>query len=102
MSVSTLFASVIRSTVDGLACNVPVELTETVVGIWKDNEGWVFVARLFDGMDEFYVLTACCDASGKGSADVESGVVCRACYEEVDSLHGDVFNVSNPHIKLFV
>lgn len=31
-----------------------------------------------------YYLTACCQASAKGSANVASGVCCRACYAEVD------------------
>lgn len=39
-----------------------------------------------DGM-AFYT-TACCGASGKGSSDSESGVVCRACYHDVDSIYG--------------
>lgn len=35
-----------------------------------------------------YPLTPCCLASGKGSSNVESGVVCRACYREVDAVFG--------------
>lgn len=35
-----------------------------------------------------YPLTPCCEASGKGSSNVESGVVCRACYHEVDPKFG--------------
>jgi hypothetical protein len=33
-----------------------------------------------------YLLTLCCDASGKGSTP---GVVCRQCYKPVDSAYGD-------------
>ncbi len=36
-----------------------------------------------------YALTPCCAATGKGS-DVESGVVCRKCYREVDAVYGMV------------
>lgn len=36
-----------------------------------------------------YPLTDCCAASGKGSGDVMSGVVCRSCYREVPPLFGD-------------
>jgi hypothetical protein len=36
-----------------------------------------------------YPLTPCCGASGKGSSNVESGVVCRSCYQEVDPMFGD-------------
>jgi hypothetical protein len=36
-----------------------------------------------------YPLTDCCGASGKGSADAASGVVCRSCYREVSPLFGD-------------
>lgn len=37
----------------------------------------------------YYLLTPCCEASGKGSADSPTGVVCRACYETVDAKFGD-------------
>lgn len=33
-------------------------------------------------------LTACCGASGKGSANVGTGVCCRACYREVPATYG--------------
>jgi hypothetical protein len=32
-----------------------------------------------------YLLTPCCQASGKG---MQSGVGCRACYRPVDSVYG--------------
>lgn len=40
-----------------------------------------------DGM--IYPLTACCSASGKGSADSPTGVVCRSCYQPVSAVYGD-------------
>ncbi|WP_218025078.1 hypothetical protein, partial [Nocardia pseudovaccinii] len=36
------------------------------------------------------VLTPCCHASGKGSSDSISGVVCRACYRDVHHKHGGI------------
>ncbi|QNL30192.1 hypothetical protein SEA_MARIOKART_65 [Gordonia phage Mariokart] len=36
-----------------------------------------------------YPLTPCCGATGKGSADASTGVVCRACYREVGIAYGD-------------
>ncbi|WP_433709661.1 hypothetical protein ACQP2U_24675 [Nocardia sp. CA-084685] len=36
------------------------------------------------------VLTPCCHASGKGSADSISGVVCRAYYRDVHHKHGGI------------
>ncbi|WP_216907663.1 hypothetical protein [Nocardia noduli] len=36
------------------------------------------------------VLTPCCHASGKGSAYSVTGVVCRACYRDVDDKHGGI------------
>jgi len=41
-------------------------------------------------------LTPCCAASGKGSANVESGVVCRACYAEMDPMFGDATLLADP------
>lgn len=35
-----------------------------------------------DGM--MHYLTRCCGASGKGSANSSTGVVCRSCYQRVD------------------
>lgn len=34
-----------------------------------------------------YPLTPCCEATGKGM-DTETGVGCRACYEEIDPIFG--------------
>lgn len=43
--------------------------------------------RQSDGL--VYLLTTCCQASGKGSLNSDTGVVCRACYAEVDMAYGD-------------
>ncbi|WP_405183604.1 hypothetical protein OG225_42250 (plasmid) [Nocardia sp. NBC_01377] len=40
------------------------------------------------GTDSSMVLTPCCHASGKGSIDSLSGIVCRACYVDVHHKHG--------------
>lgn len=37
-----------------------------------------------------YPLTDCCYASGKGG-EADSGVVCRACHDEVDPKYGAVY-----------
>lgn len=39
-----------------------------------------------DGMA--YPITPCCGASGKGTMNAGSGVCCRRCYAEVDSIYG--------------
>lgn len=37
----------------------------------------------------FYLLTPCCEASGKGSmVDEVPAIVCRKCYNEVDAIYG--------------
>jgi hypothetical protein len=40
-----------------------------------------------DGNEYLIPLTPCCHASGKG-AESSTGVVCRACYREVDAKYG--------------
>lgn len=40
-----------------------------------------------DGSEYLIPLTPCCHAGGKG-AESSTGVVCRACYHEVDSKYG--------------
>lgn len=48
------------------------------------------------GADELgmpFYPTPCCGASGKGSTNSETGVVCRACYREVDEIYGMVPDV---------
>ncbi|MFD6104404.1 hypothetical protein ACFWFQ_17230 [Nocardia salmonicida] len=59
------------------------DAVEDIVGL--DAEGCVIVRF---GPDHTAVLTPCCHASGKGSIDSISGVVCRACYRDVHHKHG--------------
>ena len=56
---------------------------EDIVGL--DAEGCVVIRF---GPDHTAVLTPCCHASGKGSIDSISDVVCRACYRDVHHKHG--------------
>ncbi|MGS2807759.1 MULTISPECIES: hypothetical protein [Nocardia] len=42
------------------------------------------------GTEHTMVLTPCCHASGKGSLDSISGVVCRACHRDVHDKHGGI------------
>lgn len=46
-----------------------------------------------DGAEWLIALTPCCHASGKGAAS-RTGVVCRACYREVDGKYGDPSTVA--------
>lgn len=46
-------------------------------------------------METFYLLTPCCKASGKGSIDSATGVVCRRCYREVDPIFGFGWDKAN-------
>lgn len=41
-------------------------------------------------MDDFMLFYAspCCEASAKGSANGATGVVCRACYRDIDPMLG--------------
>jgi hypothetical protein len=54
----------------------PTVLASTAFGSVVENDGIV------------YLLTKCCAASAKGSANVPSGVCCRACYAEIDRSAG--------------
>lgn len=42
-----------------------------------------------------YLLTDCCNASGKGG---EHGVICRACYQPVDAVYGDCARFTFPSL----
>ena len=35
-----------------------------------------------------FLLTSCCESTGKGSAESETGVVCRSCYEPINAAFG--------------
>ncbi|WP_216917428.1 hypothetical protein [Nocardia noduli] len=52
-----------------------------------DAEGCVVIRF---GAEHTMVLTSCCFASGKGSSNSISGVVCRACYQDVHIKHGGI------------
>jgi hypothetical protein len=56
------------------------------VGHLESDDLYLVQVFLCDGV--YTLLTPCCNASGKGSCNSDSGVVCRACYEEVDGIHG--------------
>ncbi len=47
-----------------------------------------------DGM--MHYLTRCCGASAKGSANGSTGVVCRACYCDIDPEIGNAWMVDDP------
>ncbi|MEU5764002.1 hypothetical protein [Nocardia sp. NPDC047648] len=53
-----------------------------IAGVDKDN-----CVVIDDGSTSLVTLTPCCHAYGKGSAHSRTGVVCRACYDEVDVKH---------------
>jgi hypothetical protein len=59
------------------------DAVEDIVGL--DAEGCVVIRF---STDHTAVLTPCCYASGKGSGDSISGVVCRTCYRDVHHKHG--------------
>lgn len=52
---------------------------------------WGFRCKVARSGDIRYPLTPCCEASGKGLMDDDTGegyVGCRSCYHEVDPLFG--------------
>jgi hypothetical protein len=51
--------------------------------VGRDTTGALYIS---DGM--LFYVTDCCGGSAKGSANVATGVVCRACYTEVDPMLG--------------
>ncbi len=63
--------------------------------VGRDSEGDLVVES--HGM--LHPLTHCCLASGKG-AEVSTGVVCRSCYEEVDSIYGEVYKDADVRSRL--
>ena len=62
------------------------EFSFEISGQWFGGETWSSTAGAPSGM--VMPLTECCRASGKGS-DSATGVVCRACYVEVDTYYGN-------------
>ena len=85
----------------GARVAVPVRLLEAdeagrldpevgVLGVGLSDEGYLVVQC--DGLQ--YGLTTCCDASAKGG---EHGIVCRACYREIDPLLGGPMDVADAY-----
>jgi hypothetical protein len=54
----------------------------SVVGYLECDDLYL-VQVFYDGV--YSLLTPCCNASGKGG---EHGVICRACYDDVDFIFG--------------
>lgn len=65
--------------------HVTVVVTDSIATVYTEP-GTGLTFEIAHGM-AFYT-TACCGASGKGSGDSETGVVCRACYQDVDGIYG--------------
>lgn len=78
--------------VNGDLVAVPAGIARDFVGLDEDGD-WVCKEDFPDGSTMLYALTPCCHASGKGSVNCETGVVCRACYDEVDPKYGDLVNL---------
>ena len=79
---------------DGRRIRVRELIADQVRGVDADGDLVVGLGtpdspiRHSDGTDYLVPLTPCCAAHGKGSADSSTGVVCRACYREVDVKYG--------------
>ena len=92
--MSTLDPSTVELTFsNGLRHLVPCLLAARVRGIDSDGDLLVPLCDqptlvLRDDHSEYLVpLTPCCQATGKG-AECSTGVVCRSCFEEVDTKYG--------------
>lgn len=60
-----------------------------------DGDGDLVVP--LEGVEGWWIpLTPCCNASGKGSVNVESGVCCRACYADVGPKYGGNTKPTDP------
>lgn len=79
--------------VDGRRVHARRRIADRVRGIDADGDLVVPLGepgspiRHEDGTEYLMPLTPCCHASGKG-AESRTGVVCRACYREVDGKYG--------------
>jgi hypothetical protein len=78
-------ATVTASFADGSTREVPEPVFADLAGL--DALGNLVVTSDWDP-GYHYSLTPCCHASGKGSADSPTGVVCRSCYRDVDLYFG--------------
>lgn len=83
---------------DGRTIPLPRRMADRVRGV--DAYGYVVVAADDitnpDGSEFLYPLTPCCYASGKGSIDSVTGVVCRSCYCDVEDVFGGTTEVVVP------
>lgn len=52
-------------------------------------------ATLLHSDGHLMLATPCCGATGTGSA-TSTGVACRGCYNEVDSIYGDYIATDDP------
>lgn len=76
---------------DGRHLQVHTVIADRVRGIDADGDLLIPLGegiRLDDGAEYLVPLTPCCQASGKGSTNSSTGVLCRNCYEEVDIKYG--------------
>lgn len=79
--------------VNGRHIQVRAGLADRVHGIDADGDALATLGepdhpiRHPDGSNYLVPLTPCCQADGKGSESA-TGVVCRACYREVDGKYG--------------
>lgn len=82
----------VRALADGTTVTVPGHLAASARGIDADGDLVVAADWTKPGEAEYiYPLTPCCNASGKGLMDDDSGegyVGCRSCYQEVDPKFG--------------
>lgn len=70
---------------DGSYVLIPKWAKDKFVGI--DEYGNPVIRDIIAGAEEeLTAISFCCGAHGKGSADAETGVVCRNCYGEVEGL----------------
>lgn len=69
---------------DGSVVTMEQRTADTVIGL--SDEGYLVVPTDYGGA---IALTPCCHASGTGEMESETGVACRSCYQDVDSVHGD-------------
>jgi hypothetical protein len=61
-----------------------------VIVLGRTDSGFLVAG---DGEMPFqWYLTECCAASAKGSSNCETGVCCRACYAEIDTAYGGIYD----------
>ena len=97
-------STVTKTLPDGTSVQLPAHLDALVRGVDADGDLVAAGDWTKEGEPEFlYLLTPCCQASGKGLSDeaTEEGYVgCRACYQEVDPKFGGILRADE--IKRFI